>query len=143
MRFWDSSAVVPLILTEQWSPACRAELRVDPAMSAWRFTRVEVESALRRQERDGNRTSAEIRFAERTIETLARKWQVVPSTDDIDLDAIGLLARYPLRAADALQLAAARAVTNGHPRGQVFVTRDDVLAKAARKEGFRVIFPRA
>jgi predicted nucleic acid-binding protein len=143
MRFWDSSAIVPLVLNEATSAACRAEQRVDPSLLVCRLTRAEVESAIRRQQRDGLRRADELRFAERKLATLASQWRVVELSEDVETDAVALIGRHPLRAADAFQLAAARATTNGRPRGHVFVTRDEVLAKAARKEGFRVIVPRA
>jgi predicted nucleic acid-binding protein len=45
---------------------------------------------------------------------------------------------HPLRAADALQLAAALVWMGGAPNGAELVTRDTRLAHAARKEGFAV-----
>jgi hypothetical protein len=46
---------------------------------------------------------------------------------------------YPLRAADALQLAAALIWCNRHPRGKTFISGDERLLEAAEKEGFNVI----
>lgn len=45
---------------------------------------------------------------------------------------------HPLRAADALQLAAALVLSDFEPRTLPFVTLDDRLASAARREGFEV-----
>ena len=45
----------------------------------------------------------------------------------------------PLRAADALQLAAAFAAAERRPASLEIVTLDDRLANAARKEGFAVL----
>lgn len=52
--------------------------------------------------------------------------------------ARNLLQAHPLRAADALQLAAALLWTSRKPMGRVFHTFDVRLADAARKEGFTV-----
>jgi hypothetical protein len=54
-----------------------------------------------------------------------------------------VLLVHDLRAADALQLAAAIEAAEGRPRGLGFVTLDLRLADAARREGFRVIVPGA
>ncbi|HSJ25022.1 MAG TPA: hypothetical protein VK929_10160 [Longimicrobiales bacterium] len=52
--------------------------------------------------------------------------------------AMRLLRTHPLRAADALQLAAALAWAPA-PAGDVFVTLDERLATAATLEGFTVL----
>ena len=49
-----------------------------------------------------------------------------------------LLRRHPLRAADALQLAAALAWTEHAPGGERFVCLDDRLRVAATREGFAI-----
>jgi uncharacterized protein len=46
---------------------------------------------------------------------------------------------HPLRAADALQLAAAYQASGQRPASLPFVTLDDRLAEVARKEGFPMI----
>jgi uncharacterized protein len=46
---------------------------------------------------------------------------------------------HPLRAADALQLAAAYAGSDRRPTSLEFVTLDERLADVARKEGFSVV----
>jgi len=54
--------------------------------------------------------------------------------------AYSLLELYPLRAADALQLAAALDYFEKSPKGNVFITADQRLADAARQSGFSVEF---
>lgn len=53
--------------------------------------------------------------------------------------AVRLVRRHPLRAADALQLAAALMATGEHPERLDLVSSDDRLSAAARREGFRVL----
>jgi len=108
----------------------------------WCTTRVEIASALRRSVREGILSEGELALARRALGVLESRWRVVELSEAVLDDAIASLDRHPLRSADALQLAAARALA-GQARGHVFVTRDDVLAKAADTEGFRVIVPRA
>jgi hypothetical protein len=50
-----------------------------------------------------------------------------------------LLRVHPLRAADALQLAAALAAAKGDPSSLDVVCLDQRLSEAARREGFRVL----
>lgn len=50
-----------------------------------------------------------------------------------------LLESHPLRAADALQLAAALIASEEEPKDLPFVTLDRRLALAAEKEGFKVL----
>jgi hypothetical protein len=53
--------------------------------------------------------------------------------------ALRLLRNHPLRAADALQLAAALIASEETPQTLEFICLDDRLALAARREGFTVI----
>ena len=74
-----------------------------------------------------------------TIERIDH-WTLV-STDVERTKALArrLLRVHTLRAADALQLAAALAWADGHPEGLVLHTFDRRLGEAAEREGFRVI----
>ncbi len=53
MKFWDASAIVPLLVDEPPSAPLLALLENDPAMLAWWGTPVECVSALARREREG------------------------------------------------------------------------------------------
>ena len=60
----------------------------------------------------------------------------VSPTDDVRRRAARLLAGHPLRAADALQLAAALIWCEEQPHEETFVSLDERLRNAARREGF-------
>lgn len=45
MKFWDSSALVPLMAEEANSRACRDLYRADPRVIVWQHTVAEVVSA--------------------------------------------------------------------------------------------------
>jgi uncharacterized protein len=139
MRFWDSSAVVPLLLEEPSSDAVRALLREDPAMVAWRLAGTEVVSALWRRRRADEMDEAARRFAEQGLTLLESTWTSVEDAAHVDRRARRLLAAHPLRAADALQLAAALVACDERSDVLPFVTLDDRLAEAARREGFVVV----
>jgi len=67
---------------------------------------------------------------------LAILWSVIAPSAKIGFEARALLERYPLRAADALQLAAALEWCEGKPTGNVFLTFDKRLREAAGLAGF-------
>jgi predicted nucleic acid-binding protein len=74
-----------------------------------------------------------------TLELLAGDWSEVPPSDRVRDDARRLVRVHDLRAADAFQLAAARVASDEQPETLPFVTLDERLALAARREGFSVL----
>ena len=70
-------------------------------------------------------------------------WQDIEPSERLGEIAMRLVRTHPLRAGDALQLAAAIVAAEGVPASLPFVTLDDRLAEAASKEGFPVVRPRA
>jgi predicted nucleic acid-binding protein len=139
MRFWDSSAVVPLVCREVQSPRCRTWLQADPVIIVWAFTAAEVLSALCRKRREGRLESRSFAAAKARLHKIEQAWNEVVSYDAVRVRARRLLETHPLSAADALQLAAALVMTEERPTGTEFVTFDVRLAEAANKEGFPVL----
>ena len=74
MRFWDSSAVVPLCVTEPRSAIARSLLEEDPALVVWWAARTECLSALTRRSREGELSSAGLRAARRVLAALDESW---------------------------------------------------------------------
>lgn len=139
MRFWDASAVIPLLVEERTSPVIASDHARDVDMAVWWGTTVECQSAMSRRERDG----ASVDRARELLALLGATWrEVAPSTELRGL-AVRLCRVHPLRSADALQLAAALTAADGDPGSLEFLTYDTRLADAARKEGFRVMSPGA
>jgi hypothetical protein len=139
VRFWDSSAIVPLITDEPGREPLLSLLEQDPVMAIWWATPVEVASAVARREREG---SLDLRAATQVLQKLRAldgAWHQVLPGDALRSTAQRLLRVHPLRAADSLQLAAALAVANGDPGALEFVSLDQRLADAARKEGLDVL----
>jgi predicted nucleic acid-binding protein len=141
MKFWDSSALVPLLVEESSSPALRALLRDDPTLVVWRLAGTEVVSALWRRRRADEIDERMRLAAEAGLGDLERIWTVVEDAAQVDRRARRLLAAHPLRAADALQLAAALVACDERPDVLALVTLDDRLAEAAPREGFVVLPP--
>lgn len=142
MKFWDSSAIVPLVVEEPTSRACRQLLRADSVQVVWYFTRTEILSALVRQQRNGLLTSQAVNSVQDRIEKLAMRWSEIVAMDQVRNEAELLVRRYPLRAADALQLGAALVWAEGSPRGKQFVSLDENLLSSAQAEGFDTLVPR-
>ena len=139
MRFWDSSAVVPLLVREPSSVAVRRVARDDSQLLVWRLTGAEVVSALWRRRRAGELDEAAGVAAEEGLALIERAWTCVDDLAHADRRARRLLALHDLRAADALQLAAALIACDEQPSLLPFVTLDHRLADAARREGLRVL----
>lgn len=141
MRFWDSSAVVPLLVAESSSAAVLREYELDPEVVAWWATEAECVSALARLEREGSLNASSFGEGLRRLGGLARGWREVQPVTAVRTTAIRLLRVHPLRTADALQLGAAIVAAEDHPATLPLVTLDDRLAQAAEREGFAVVRP--
>jgi predicted nucleic acid-binding protein len=139
VRFWDTSALVSLVAEEPRSAACRRLLKDKQGVVVWALTRTEMISAVWQRARSGDLTTTSLTRALTRIEAMSRQWDEISDLDLVRERAERLLAQHPLRAADALQLAAALILTRDRPRGRDFVTADGVLAQAAAAEGFRVL----
>ncbi|HTR89210.1 MAG TPA: type II toxin-antitoxin system VapC family toxin [Solirubrobacteraceae bacterium] len=138
MRFWDSSAIVPLIVAEASTEELVASTVQDPVMCVWWATEVECTSALSKQEREGALTDVAITTALERLDRLAEAWNEVQPTAALRGIARRLLRVHPLRAVDSLQLAAAIIASERLPASLNIVTLDERLASAARREGFTV-----
>jgi uncharacterized protein len=141
VRFWDTSAVVPLLMSQAATAAVTAEIKRDPEIVVWWATDVECVSAIARLEREIGSATADIAGALSRLDELAASWHEVQPGPAIRPIAARLLRVHPLRAADSLQLAAAILAGENESRSLPFVTLDDRLAQAASREGFPVVRP--
>jgi predicted nucleic acid-binding protein len=138
VRFWDTSALVPLLLDQEATAEVRALLSEDPEMAAWWGTVPECVSAVTRLRREDRLSVDEEEQVLELVGWLRESWlEVLPSDEVRDL-SVRLLRVHPLPAADALQLAAARVWRGSTGRAEL-ATCDERLALAARVEGFRVL----
>lgn len=135
MKFWDSSALVPLLLQQPQTKRVRHLLEEDDELVVWWGSAVECASAIARLHRDGHLSAAAERDARSLLNVLRKSWFEVQPGDAVREQAMRLLRVHALRAADALQLAAALEWAGAPPEGG-FVTFDDRLLEAAQREGF-------
>lgn len=141
MRYWDASGIVPLLVAEDASPHLRTLLEQDPVVATWAWSTVEITSAVERRFREGRLDQRGRREVLALLEALSGQWDEITDTLTVRRHATRLLARYPLRAADAGQLAAALVLFDDRPAGKGFVCLDERLAHAAEMEGFTVLGP--
>lgn len=135
MRYWDSSAIVPLLIAENLSNAAAECLRADPGIITWWATPVECVSALARREREGNLAGASVTQAIKRLTMLRDRWAEVEPSQEVREVSMRLLRMHPLRAADALQLASALVIRGNADEALQFVGCDERLLLAAEKEG--------
>ena len=141
MRFWDSSAIVPLMIVEPGSARVRDWFDSDSEIIVWTLTRVELLSAIARVRREDSRSATILTVARRNIMRAWDGWSEITNVELVRRHAERLVESYPLRAADALQLGAALIAAEGDPANLELVTLDHNLADAAEREGFAVLGP--
>ena len=131
MKFWDTSAIVPLCVSEPASSTAKAILAKDTSVVVWWATRTECISALARQAREGGLSALGERQARQVLESLPGTWTEMQPTEALRIAAERLLAVHFLRAADSFQLAAALQWCQRQTKGLSFVSFDTRLREAA------------
>jgi hypothetical protein len=139
LRFWDSSAVVPLLVEEATSSALEKLFEQPEAVAVWWGTDVECASAVARLERMDHLTTAQAQAAFEQLQALSEVWHIIDPSESLRLAAKRFVRVHDLRAADALQLAAAFLAAEGRPESLEVVCLDDRLVTAARREGLSVL----
>jgi predicted nucleic acid-binding protein len=139
VRFWDASAIIPLLAEEPARERLLNLLDEDSQILAWWGTLVEIASAVARREREGIIHAEEVGAVLGVARRLAESWHEIVPSDSVRRTAERLLRAHPLRAADSLQLAAAVIAADHDSTSLEFVCLDARLASAARREGFSVL----
>ena len=139
MRYWDSSAIAPLIVVENRTAQCEELLRKDSQIVTWWLSGVECASALNRLRREGIMDESELRTALVDLDTFCKSFVEVLPVAAIRTTATRLLRVHSLKAADSVQLAAAILAAGEERDALEFISFDDRLIAAADKEGFRCV----
>jgi len=139
VKFWDSSALVPLLAEEGASDRVASIYDSDLEIVVWWGTAIECVSALARLERERRVDASDTGKAFQRLAELRRGWQEIEPVASLREIAIRLLRVHALRAADSMQLAAAIVASENRPPSLDFVCLDQRLAVAAEREGFKVI----
>lgn len=139
MRYWDSSALVPCCVRQPETDTVRALLADGSRVVTSWLSPVECWSAFARLRRQGVLDGAAEAVALSRLRVVLAGAAEVLLGPDLRRLAGRLLHDHPLRAADALQLAAALTWCGGQPEGAGFVSLDARLRAAAGAEGFRIL----
>ncbi|MGQ9636028.1 MAG: type II toxin-antitoxin system VapC family toxin [Bryobacteraceae bacterium] len=139
MRFWDSSAVVPLLVRQEASERMMRLFSEDGAVTVRWGTRVECDSAIVRLERDGFLSAGAVQKAFGRLDDLAALWHEIQPVDILRETARRILRLHNLRAADALQLAAAHLAAEQRCSTLEVVCRDERRARSAARGGVVVV----
>ncbi|MGH7417745.1 MAG: type II toxin-antitoxin system VapC family toxin [Candidatus Rokuibacteriota bacterium] len=139
MRFWDTSALLALVVAEPETSRAERWLRQDPGVLVWTLTRVELLSALARRRREEPATARRLAGARAEVLSAWERWTEVTAVEPVRRHAERLVETHPLRAGGALQVAAAIVAAEERPESIEFVTFDRRQAEAAEREGFRVL----
>lgn len=138
MKFWDTSALIPLIVDEPSTPEAVRLLTDDRDVVVWMMTSVELLSTLGRLGRAAPELADLLPGVRLDALDLFRKWAAVTHVEGVRRRAERLVGVHPLTAADAMQLGAAMLASGDRPETLDFVTLDQQLARCAQLEGFRV-----
>jgi hypothetical protein len=102
MRFWDASAIVPLLIAEVSTRRLQALAARDPDMLVWWASEVECASALARLERNAMLDPQAAVFAFSRLKQFAAGWHEVDPSDMIRGTAVRLLRVHQTIASPAL-----------------------------------------
>ena len=128
-----------MIVAEPGSDRVRGWLSEDDHIVTWVWTRTEITGAIERRTREGLLSRRQRREVLDRLAALAGRWDEVTDVLAVRSRADALLARHPLRAADAGQLGAALLVQEQLAGSLTFVCRDQRLLSAADLEGLRIL----
>ena len=141
MKFWDSSALVPLLVKQSKTKAVVGVFRQDPVQAVWWGSEIECVSAISRLERNAGFPTLKLaEQAHRRLRKLRGAWQEIQPIVEVRETALRLLRVHVISAADAIQLAAAFVLSERRPGTLEFVCLDDRLSQAAQREGFICVF---
>ena len=138
MRFWDTSAIASLLVEGPRTPRARELLEGDADLAVWWATPVECWSMLARRVREGGLSVDSEDEAAGRLDVLRGVWYEVLPSEAVRTRAHRVLRLHALRAADALQLAAALVWASDDENAE-FISADGRLCDAARLEGLGVI----
>jgi predicted nucleic acid-binding protein len=136
MKFWDTSAIIPLLVNEQYSDIVDPIFSKDSSMIVWWGTSIECISAISRLERENKITPSEHSQVINQLNELRDSWREIQASPLVKQYAERILQVHPLKAQDAQQLAAC--LVANQDMSIEFFTFDQRLQIAARKEGLKI-----
>ena len=138
MKFWDSSALLSLLVDDVTTEYCLEILAGDHDILVWCMSRLEVMSTLCRLLREGTIGETAFQRAKGRLLEIEERAHEVTVLRKVRERASRLLEVHSLGAGKACQLAAALVATQEDPARLPMVCFDRELARAAIREGFVV-----
>jgi predicted nucleic acid-binding protein len=139
MKFWDTSAIIPLIIDQACSSEIKEIFKPDTRMVVFWGTYIECHSALSRLHRENILTREGLRDAIKLLDVLNNYWTEILPGNLLKEQSVRVISIHGLKTLDSLQLASALIWTNKNPKGNGFVSLDRQLREAAGREGFNVL----
>jgi uncharacterized protein len=139
VRYWDPSAIALLLAAQAGSDARADAYREDRRVVTWWASKIECTSALCRLRRDQAIDEPGLARAFAALQSFFDATVEIEATEEVRARAMRLLRTHAVRAADALQLAAALVACRENPGSLPFVCSDHRLTAAAEREGFTVL----
>ena len=139
IAYFDTSAVIPLLIGEPSSPTCARVWNEAARSISVRLLYPEARAALARAERMGRITKRQHESAVAELEAIITEIDHVEITAELARNAGDLAQAHQLRGYDAVHLAAAMTALDAE---LVLVTGDNDLAGAARTLGLPVALTR-
>jgi predicted nucleic acid-binding protein len=136
--FWDTSALIPLCVRQRSTPIVQA-LSAQYQKVVWWSTPIEIRSGFARLARMGQLSPNDQVQAQVRLDSMLSEWQEIDPSEALRAQAERLVDRFPLKAADAQQLAAALTWCLGRTKGRAFISGDSQLLDAARQLGFQAV----
>jgi uncharacterized protein len=136
VNYWYLSTFLTLFVEQPCSPKYRAlHERDGQVVTAWHSV-PECASAFCRLQRERLVTEAQLTKLLARLQAQAANWFILDSGTRLEHLTLRMLRIHPLRAMDALHLAAACLIRGDQIAPMVFFCEDARLAEAAAKEGF-------
>jgi predicted nucleic acid-binding protein len=138
VNYWDSSALVTLFVEQTHTEKYLAKAEEDPQMlTAWHAVS-ECASAFCRLRRETLITELELNNLLIRLEEQSGNWFIITPAKRLERLTLRALRVHPLRAMDAIHLAAACLARNEEGPPMDFYSEDVRLLEAAAKEGFHI-----
>jgi hypothetical protein len=138
IAYFDTSAVVPILLVEHTSNECRRLWRMSDLAVTCRLTYVEVIAAIAQAHRSGRTTTRRRDEALRSFEALWSRFDVLEFDRELSRAAAVAALRFGLRSYDSVHCASALSLKSD---GVVAVSGDRALLRAWSTGGVAVADP--
>ena len=135
IAYFDTSAIVPLLIEEPGTPRCAEQWSVADRVVSVRLIRVEARAALAQAARQDRLTARQLRTTVDALDDLVAQLNLVDVDGDLISRAADLAETQALRAYDAIHLAAALALGDDDV---VLVAGDGALLAGGRAIGLGV-----